>query len=123
MTQLMATIDYRMAKIATLRDVRKGRVSRFDVCDAHPELLRAAKHIGQLTSDICPICEKEELRLVVYTYGKALKRRNGSVRRAQELRALRREVDEFVCYVVEVCTGCYWNHLVRSFVTGRRHAG
>ena len=123
MTELMATIDYRMAKKAILRDVRRGRVSMIDVCDAHPELLRAARHIGQQTSDVCPICEREQLKLVVYTYGKELKRGNGRVRRAQDLRDLRREVGEFVCYIVEVCTSCSWNHLVRSFVTGHRHAG
>jgi hypothetical protein len=119
---MAASIDYRMAKLAILREVRVGRMSRFDVCDAHPELLRAAKHIGHETSDLCPICEKEPLRVLFYTYGKELKRQNGYVRRPQDLNALRREVGEFVCYVVEVCTGCSWNHLVRSFVTGHRHA-
>lgn len=124
MTELMgAAVDYRMAKKALLHDVRRGRVSLFDVCDAHPELLRAARHIGQETSDECPICEKAQLRVVLYTYGKGLKRRNGSVSRAQDLRELRSQIDEFTCYVVEVCTQCNWNHLVRSFVTGRRHAG
>ena len=118
-----AAIDYRMAKKALLREVRRGRVSLFDVCDAHPELLRAARHIGTETSDVCPICEKAQLRVVLYTYGKSLKRRNGAVSRSQDLRELRSIFDEFTCYVVEVCTECNWNHLVRSFVTGRRHAG
>jgi hypothetical protein len=63
------------------------------------------------------------LRVVFYTYGKELKRGNGSVRRPQDLIELRRQVAEFVCYVVEVCPACSWNHLVRSFVTGYRHAG
>src|SRR5438094_623319 len=119
MTELMATIDYRMAKKAILRDVRRGRVSMIDVCDAHPELLRAARHVGQQTSDVCPICEREQLKLVVYTYGKELKRGNGRVRRAQDLRDLRREVGEFVCYIVEARTSGSWNHLVRRGVTGR----
>ena len=123
MARLMATVDYRMAKLAVLRDVRLGRLSRFDVCDAHPELMRAARHIGHETSDVCPICEKESLRVVFYTYGKELKRGNGSVRRMQDLNELRRRVGEFVCYAVEVCPACSWNHLVRSFTTGFRHAG
>ena len=29
-----------------------------------------------------------------------------------------REHAEFSVYVVEVCTGCGWNHLVVSFVLG-----
>lgn len=120
---MVAAIDYRMAKKALLRDIQRGRVSRFDVCDAHPELLRAARHVGTETSDVCPICEDAQLRVVLYTYGKGLKRRNGAVSRSQDLRELRSIFDEFTCYVVEVCTECNWNHLVRSFVTGRRHAG
>ena len=119
----MATIDYRMAKRATLRQLRSGMVSRIDVCDAHPELIRAARNIGERYREPCPVCRNGELRLVLYTYGKDLKRHNGWPRRAAELRELRANVDQFVCYVVEVCLDCSWNHLVRSFVTGRRAAG
>jgi hypothetical protein len=119
----MATIDYRMAKRALLRQVRFGLLSRIDVCDAHPELMRAAKHIGEKTSEECPICGEPGLRLVLYTYGKALKRANGRVRRRAEIGELRSQVDEFVCYIVEVCLDCQWNHLVMSFETGRRVAG
>jgi hypothetical protein len=118
----MATIDYRMAKRAVLRDLRRGMLSRIDVCDAHPELVRAAKHIGQETKEVCPVCDEAGLRLVVYTYGKDLKRSSGYPRPASDLRELRRSIGEFVCYVVEVCMECSWNHLVRSFVTGRRAA-
>jgi uncharacterized protein DUF5318 len=119
----MATVDYRMRKRALLRQLRRGLVSRIDVCDAHPELIRAAKHIGEPTRDECPICGCEGLRLVLYTYGKELKRANGWPRRSDELRELRGSVDQFRCYVVEVCLDCGWNHLVRAFDTGRRVAG
>ena len=40
---LLAAVDYTLAKRALLRDFRGGILSRFDVCDAHPELLRAAR--------------------------------------------------------------------------------
>jgi hypothetical protein len=119
----MSTVDYRLARRAVLRNMRGGLVSRYDLCDAHPELLRAARHIGEETPDSCPICDKGGLRLVLYTYGKELKRDSGRVRRADDLKELREQFGEFVCYVVEVCTRCNWNHLVRSFTTGRRHAG
>lgn len=119
----MSTVDYRMAKRALLTQVRYGLMSRIDVCDAHPELMRAAKHIGEKTADECPICGTKGLRLVLYTYGKQLKRANGRVRRRDDIRELRSQVDEFMCYIVEVCLDCSWNHLVRSFVTGRRVAG
>lgn len=120
---MAATIDYRMSKRALLRQVRRGLVSRMDVCDAHPELVRAAKHIGERSREECPVCGSEGLRLVLFTYGKALKRSNGWPRRSDELRQLRASVDEFMCYIVEVCLDCSWNHLVRSFSTGRRVAG
>jgi len=119
----MATIDYRMKKRALLRQLRRGLVSRIDVCDAHPELIRAARHIGERSREQCPVCGGEEMRLVLYTYGKELKRSNGWPRRSDELRELRGRLDQFSCYVVEVCLDCSWNHLIRSFDTGRRVAG
>ena len=67
----MATVDYRMRKRALLRQLRRGLVSRGDVCDAHPDLVRAAKHIGEPTRDDCPVCGTPGLRLVAYPYGKA----------------------------------------------------
>lgn len=119
----MSTIDYRMARRAVLRDLAKGRVSKIDVCDAHPELIRAARFIGEEVADPCPVCEDGSLKVVFYTYGGQLRgRENGRVRRKQDIAELRAQLDEFVCYVVEVCTACQWNHLVRSFATGRRHA-
>jgi hypothetical protein len=119
----MPTVDYRMARRALLRDLETGLLSRIDVCDAHPELMRAARFIGEEARDACPICEQESLRLVLYTYGKELKgRENGRVRRPEDLPDLQRRFGEFACYVVEVCTECSWNHLVRSFITGRQHA-
>ena len=35
-------IDYRLARRASSSEYRKGRLARHEVCDAHPELLRAA---------------------------------------------------------------------------------
>lgn len=120
----MPTVDYRLARKALLRDLRAGLRSRVDVCDAHPELVRAARFIGEESKDICPICDEAGLRLVFYTYGKELKgRENGRVRRRSDLDDLRARFGEFACYVVEVCTECSWNHLVRSFITGHLHAG
>ena len=39
--------DYALARRALLRDLERGAVARLDVCDAHPELLRAARHVGE----------------------------------------------------------------------------
>ena len=38
-------VDYRLARNAVVSEFRKGRLSRLDVCDAHPELLRAATNV------------------------------------------------------------------------------
>ena len=116
-------IDYRLARKAVLRDWRRGRLSRLDVCDAHPELVRAARHVGEETLHDCPICEKVKLRLVSYVYGDALKAANGRcITSPAELERLGEVCEEFACYVVEVCTECSWNHLIRSYLLGRRHA-
>jgi hypothetical protein len=119
----MGTIDYRLRKRAVLAQLRRGLVSRFDVCDAHPDLVRAARHLGEPIRERCPVCARRGLRLVVYPFGKALRRSSGWPRRHAEILELREQVDELVCYVVEVCLDCSWNHLVRSFVTGRAVAG
>src|SRR5262249_35738605 len=44
--QGMGVVDYTLAKRALLREFRTGLLSRLEICDAHPELLRAAKYMG-----------------------------------------------------------------------------
>ena len=113
-------IDYRLARRAVLRDWRLGKVGRGEVCDAHPELVRAARNLGEETTQDCPICEKIKLRLVSYVYGDALKAANGRCITSQnELDRLGENCDEFACYVVEVCTGCSWNHLSEAYLARR----
>ena len=119
----MATVDYRMARRAVLRQLERGFISKMDVCVAHPELVRAARFVGEALQDVCPVCDDPSLRAVFYTYGIGLKgRENGRVRRAEDLDDLRSRYEDFCCYVVEVCTECSWNHLVRSFDTGKKYA-
>jgi hypothetical protein len=36
-----------------------------------------------------------------------------------EMRALARSRDDVTFYIVEVCTECSWNHLVRMFTAAR----
>jgi hypothetical protein len=92
-----------------------------DVCDAHPELLRAAKHIGEGLDAPCPICSHDTLVSVRYVYGDELRRNNGRVVYPMEwLSELARNHEQFTCYVVEVCTDCAWNHLTRSYMAGRK---
>jgi hypothetical protein len=133
---MRGSIDYRMAKRALVREVSRGAVRLADVCDAHPELLRAARNIGAPSTRDCPICtladdradvphdEAETLRLVTYVYGDDLKRRSGGiVWDRRELDALAAQHQSFTAYVIECCLVCGWNHLDESFLLGRAHAG
>src|SRR5438093_13410224 len=76
----MGVVDYTLAKRALLRDFQRGMLSRFEICDAHPELLRAARYVGERASRKCPVCDRDELRLLAYVYGDDLKGDNGRVR-------------------------------------------
>ena len=105
------TSTTRSPRRAVLRDLRSGRRDRTDVCDAHPELLRAGRHIGEVQVGDCPVCGNESLRLVSYVYGDALRQANGRcIATDQELAKLEATHEEFSRYVVEVCLDCRWNN-------------
>src|SRR5262245_58087021 len=111
-------VDYRLTRQAVVREYRKGRLSRLDVCDAHPELQRAAAGAGAPTSEPCPICEEEAVVLVTYAFGPRLPAGGRCVTTAKEMTRLTRGPVQVSCYVVEVCPGCAWNHLTRVFQVG-----
>lgn len=113
-----SVIDYALARRATLADLFSGRSSALDVCDAHPYLLRAAKHHGEPTDATCPVCRKERLLHVTYAYGDELRESSGRTFATKELGRLAAEYAEVAVYVVEVCRGCGWNHLTTSYVVG-----
>jgi hypothetical protein len=117
---LPGQIDYRLARNSVIKEFSKGRLSRLDVCDAHPELLRVARGIGTPAGDACPICEDASLVHVAYAFGARLPPGGASFTGAAELAKLTRRAGEVACYVVEVCTACSWNHLVRTYTAGRR---
>jgi Family of unknown function (DUF5318) len=113
-----SVIDYALARRATLADLFAGRVSAVEVCDAHPYLLRAAKYHGRSTDRPCPVCRRERLTDVTYVYGDELREASGRARAVRDLAALSDRHAELNVYVVEVCRGCSWNHLMTSFVVG-----
>lgn len=100
-----------------------------EVCDAHPELLRAARNVGTGTGDTCPICEDAELVLVSYLFGPSLPASGRCVTTAGELDRLATSARSgpLACYVVEVCPACGWNHLNHTYLVPhgrtRRTAG
>src|SRR3989441_12213153 len=75
----LGVIDYTLAKRALLRDARLGVLGLTDICDAHPELMRAARHVGEPTKVDCPVCGRVKLVLLAYVYGDRLREQNGRV--------------------------------------------
>jgi hypothetical protein len=111
-------VEYLLARNAVVREFRRGRLSRLDVCDAHPELLRAARNLGRPTGERCPICEDADLVDVTFVFGSRLPPGGRCVASASELARYWRRKDPVVCYVVEVCGECSWNHLARMYPAG-----
>jgi hypothetical protein len=118
--QVGAGVDYRLARNAVVSEYRKGRLGRLDVCDAHPELLRAAENVGEDSREDCPICEEAKVRLVSYVFGPRLPPSGTCVTSKREMQRLTRTGRELSCYVIEVCPQCSWNHLAQAFTVGKR---
>jgi hypothetical protein len=112
-------VDYSLQKRALLREVLSGRVGTYEVCDASPYLKSAARFHGEPTQTRCPICRRENLTYVHYIYGDELGQSAGQARSMAELPVLAMTFREFRVYVVEVCRGCGWNHLVEQYLLGR----
>jgi hypothetical protein len=112
-------IDYSLQRRVVLRDVRNGKVSALEVCDASPYLRNAATFHGEPTDERCPICRRDNLTLVHYVYGEELKQSAGQARKLAELPVLAMTLREFQVFVVEVCRSCAWNHLIERYVLGR----
>jgi len=116
-------VDYALARRAVLRELRAGTRTVNDVCDAHPELVRAGRYVGDDADHPCPVCGGSEVRYVSYVYGDGLKRVNGTcISSPDELARFGDRYDEFARYVVEVCIDCRWNHLHQRELHGRRYA-
>ena len=119
-SRVSGEVNYALARNAVVKEFRKGRLSRLDVCDAHPELLRAALNVGEEAPADCPICEESKLRLVSYVFGPGLPPSGTCVTSKKEMAKLSRGGRDLACYVVEVCPLCAWNHLDRCFAVSPR---
>jgi hypothetical protein len=111
-------IDYRLARMGVVSEYRKGRLARHEVCDAHPELRRAARTASEPTTMACPICEADNIVLVTYAFGARLPASGRCITAKGELAKLAKGRRQLAAYVVEVCPSCAWNHLARSFLLG-----
>lgn len=113
-------VDHRLARMSLINEYRRGRLRRDQVCDAHPELIRAATNVGTPTAVRCPICAEADLRLVTYVFGPRMPAHGKIVTTAAEAAALDRRADELAAYVVEACIECRWHHLRRVVPIGGR---
>lgn len=121
-------IDYSLARRATLAALLGGGAlgagpagavaAASDACEADPYLVRAARHHGEASGRLCPVCRREDLTLVTYVFGDQLGQFSGRVKTTAELEPMARQYGEFRVYVVEVCLDCSWNHLTTSYVLG-----
>src|SRR5438477_12351142 len=92
------TVDYRLARQAVLAEFRRQRLDRHDVCDAHPELVRAARECGDPTSIGCPICEETNVVLVSYVFEPRLPSFGRRITTKGELSQLDRRGCGLTCY-------------------------
>ena len=115
---MRSSIDYSLSKRRTLIALFQGAASAMDACDADPYLRRAAKHHGELTDRDCPMCRKDKVIELQYTFGDQLGQYSGRIKTNAELEEMQSEFGEFRVYVVEVCLGCGWNHLTASYLLG-----
>lgn len=120
---LGGVIDHRLSRRALINEYRRGRLRRDQVCDAHPDLLRAVRNFGDATEVRCPICTDDNVVLVTYVFGPRLPSHGRCVTKPNELEEFRRlaqrsEGTEFTAYVVEACPSCAWHHLLRSLPMG-----
>ncbi len=115
MRDLPAIVDYTLARRATLSALKTGLVSRDQLCDAHPDLIRSARNQGIPAGFGCPVCQGQNAVHVWYVFGKRLNARNGRLIKPETLETYI-ALEGVTCYVVEVCVDCAWNHISRSYV-------
>ncbi|MGB8021461.1 MAG: DUF5318 family protein [Candidatus Nanopelagicales bacterium] len=111
-------VSFALARRAALEGMRRGGALDSDLCDADPNLLRAAKYHGAPAGRPCPVCRRLDLVEVTWVYGAQLGALSGSARSPAQVEAMAHEYGRFRAYVVEVCRGCSWNHLVISYTLG-----
>ena len=113
-----ARVEYGLVRNKVLRDLSRGALNRVDVCDAHPELLRAARNVGKGTDESCPICMECNTVRVTYVFGAKLPAGGRCPVSEKELISLCRRQESVACYEIEVCPQCAWHHLIRKYSAG-----
>jgi len=106
-------VDYRLQRRVALDNLSVASRALEQHCDAHPELLRAAKHLGEPRGEDCPVCHEVELVGLHYAFlQNGPKSQGGRVVEPARLARYAERHGDLIVYEVEVCRGCHWNHLV-----------
>lgn len=111
-------VDHSLSRRAAIYDILRTGGFNSDACDADPYLLRAAKWHGEARGEDCPVCRKVELVDLTYVYSKELGSFSGRLHPKREIPSLAKDHGVLRVFVVEVCQGCHWNHVVVSYVVG-----
>ena len=106
-------VSHEWQRRTALREYRAGRMSREQICDADFLLRAAAEHHGSPAARPCPVCEAK-MREVKWIYGDNLGRRSGTARNDAEIDRIVHEVGPTTVHVVEVCSTCRWNYLLKE---------
>jgi hypothetical protein len=118
-----ARIDYRLQRRIALDQLALGKRALEEPCDAHPELLRAARHLGEPKGEHCPVCHDVELVTLHYAFlHDGPKTQGGRVVEPERIAALAVRKGDLTLYEVEVCQGCRWNHLVSQRIVRKPRA-
>ena len=115
-----AVVEFGLVRHALLEKLAAGLLRPEDVCDAHPELLRAARNIGRGSGEQCPVCHDGPLVEVTYVFGARLPAGGTCPTSRAELAKLERREEPVQCYAVEVCVACHFHHLARRWGAGGR---
>lgn len=131
---MSSTIDYRLAKRSVVRRLHDGELSTDQVCDAHPELVRASTYVGTRTARVCPVCamlsdqgagganDRAKVFETTWLYGDGLRQKNGHlVENSLDLADYERRFPSFSAWTVECCINCGWNHLISRRLCGFSH--
>jgi hypothetical protein len=110
-------IDYRLQRRVALDGLSLGNRALENPCAAHPELLRAARHLGEPRGEQCPVCHQVELVTLHYAFlHNGPRTQGGRVVEPARLARFAERHGDLTVYEVEVCQGCQWNHLVSQRV-------
>ena len=110
-------IDYRLQRRVALDNLSVGNRALEQPCDAHPELLRAARHLGEPRGERGPVCAEVELVTLHYAFlQNGPRTQGGRVVEPSRLARYAQRHGDLTVYEVEVCQGCRCNHLVSQRV-------